>query len=424
MQSKNKMDMLNFLRIMAFFIIFLLHAKIFISIPWNENVSLSWILYTPAWAGVWIFFMLSGYGIGAGFVSGKYELSINGIAKYFLKRIFTVILLYYFYLLIVALFISPQILFPSRENLSKWVSLLFFDYQQEFLHIEFGLSWYLTTLMRLYLVAPFGYFIIEKFIKKRWHVYISIVVIIAIGFIMRIAMGYHIKVINSHWDVAIYKPFYFNLDIFFIGFLLNKLKQYAKPKESGLFCKAVAFISLFVLITYNSYIYYQGAILSRPYFIKIYQYILPSVYIVIVGLFIYFFEVRRNYSRAPLNTDNLRKNPVRIIDYWAKLLLPMYLFHSTILLCLQREIPNKWYEIVARVFKVSTNLQNFFHGCLFTLLALILTVLWAIVINWIIAGKEKNRLFDYLYKVNYAAIYQKASRGILCIAAKVFPLKK
>ena len=65
--EKNKVDMLNVLRFIAFMIIFLLHAKAFIPVNWNENCSVAWVLYTPAWAGTWIFFMLSGYGVGAGY---------------------------------------------------------------------------------------------------------------------------------------------------------------------------------------------------------------------------------------------------------------------------------------------------------------------------------------------------------------------
>lgn len=63
----------------AFFLVFLLHAKIFIPVTWYENVNIAWIFYTPACAGVWIFFILSGYGIGCGFISGKYEMTKKGI---------------------------------------------------------------------------------------------------------------------------------------------------------------------------------------------------------------------------------------------------------------------------------------------------------------------------------------------------------
>ena len=55
--EKEKYDRLNLLRIIAFLIVFLLHAKIFIPVEWFDNVKISWILFTPAWAGVWIFFV-------------------------------------------------------------------------------------------------------------------------------------------------------------------------------------------------------------------------------------------------------------------------------------------------------------------------------------------------------------------------------
>ena len=115
--EKNKVDMLNVLRFTAFMMIFLLHAKTFIPVKWNENSSIAWILYTPAWAGTWIFFMLSGYGIGAGFYLGKYDLSINGILHYYIKRIFSILPIYWFWIIAVSFFIKTEILIKSKEQM-------------------------------------------------------------------------------------------------------------------------------------------------------------------------------------------------------------------------------------------------------------------------------------------------------------------
>lgn len=134
--------MLNFLRFLAFTMIFLLHAKIFVPVNWNDNLRCAWLLYTPAWAGTWIFFILSGYGIGCGFYSGKYELSVKGIFQYYTRRLFAILPLYYFYIFTIAIFIKPEILLPTKEHINYMFKLLLFNYHAEFYNIEFGLAWY------------------------------------------------------------------------------------------------------------------------------------------------------------------------------------------------------------------------------------------------------------------------------------------
>ena len=101
--EKEKYDRLNLLRIIAFLIVFLLHAKIFIPVEWFDNVKISWILFTPAWAGVWIFFVLSGYGIGSGFYSGKYQMTKHGILKFYYSRLLKILPLYWTYICLIVI---------------------------------------------------------------------------------------------------------------------------------------------------------------------------------------------------------------------------------------------------------------------------------------------------------------------------------
>ena len=51
LEEKNKADMLNLLRFVAFMCIFLLHTKLFLLMSWNEALPLPWLTYTPAWGG-------------------------------------------------------------------------------------------------------------------------------------------------------------------------------------------------------------------------------------------------------------------------------------------------------------------------------------------------------------------------------------
>lgn len=226
MQEKNKVDMLNFLRFLAFMMIFLLHTKLFIPVYWNDNFQFAWLFYTPAWAGTWIFFILSGYGVGCGFCSGKYELSLKGVFRFYARRILAVLPIYYFFVFAIAIFIVPEILIPTKEHIIYLLKLLLFNYHAEFYGTEYGLAWYMTTLMRLYLVAPIGYFLIKNLIKTKATIYLSLILIIVLGFSERCFMEHYISLTGrGNWSDNIYTPFYFNIDLFFSGMLMSQFKH-------------------------------------------------------------------------------------------------------------------------------------------------------------------------------------------------------
>lgn len=418
--EKNKVDMLNVLRFMAFVMIFLLHAKAFIPVNWNENCGKAWLLYTPAWAGTWIFFMLSGYGVGAGFYSGKYECSINGVISYYTRRIFSVLPIYWFWILAVAIFVKPTILMPSMEHFGYLVKLLFFNYQEEFYSAEFGLGWYMTTLMRLYFVSPFGYLLLQRFVKTNKQVYCALVVFIFVGFIARCIMGYHIAVTGKgNWSSSIYKPFYFNLDIFFSGMLLNKLKEfksdmtYVHRKLGG----SMSILVLIFLIVFNSHLYYDYAYGISDY-LNIYCYVFPSIYIILTAFYIYYFEVHRDYVQTKLTVSELKKNFMRIFDYIKKIQFPLYLFHSSILLCLASAYNDIIYMNLCRLFWIPQEKYNFAIGCFYTLNAFILSIGWSVAVHNISGLKWLGRIQSFLQNIDYSAAYRK----VVQILQQMFPV--
>ncbi|MEZ3501880.1 MAG: acyltransferase family protein [Lachnospiraceae bacterium] len=404
LQEKNKPDMLNVLRFIAFIIIFLLHAKAFIPVAWNENYSMAWLFYTPAWAGTWIFFMLSGYGIGAGFYSGKYDTSINGIVRYYIRRIMAILPMYWFWIILIAIFIKSEILIPSWEHTEYLLQLFFFHYQEEFYSAEFGLGWYITTLVRLYFAAPFGYFLLKKTVKTKGQIYIAIAAMILTGFTVRCMMGYHIQVTGAgNWSSDIYKPFYFNLDIFFTGMLLNMLKQYPeKLSQVSLEIRKIFTLALLLgLSTINSYLYYACAYNGSDK-LWIYCYLFPSAYILTVALYIYYFEIRRDYKFAKLSFLHLTENPWRLFDYFPRIQFPMYLFHSGILYCLALNYNDTLYSMICRALCVPSDYINFAKGCIYTAIAFFLSLFWAVLISGMFKKETQGRLCTYLEKKDYS----------------------
>lgn len=92
------------MRVIATLFVFCLHARIFV--PGADSFPRTLLIMTsfPAWAGVWIFFLLSGYSIGYGFFTNRYnlydasgKLSLRKVGGFYARRFLKIAPLYYLY---------------------------------------------------------------------------------------------------------------------------------------------------------------------------------------------------------------------------------------------------------------------------------------------------------------------------------------
>lgn len=402
--EKNTVDVLNIVRFLAFLMVFCLHATSFAPAGWND-FSAAWLLYTPAWAGVWIFLVLSGYGIGAGFMSGRYSLD-NGrdLLLFWWGRLKKIVPMYYFYLIFSVFFVNPQIVDFSKENTILLLKLLVFWYEPEVdAYACMGIVWYLCTLIKLYFVAPVMYWLVRRFLTSKWRGYLVIVILLVGGLGLRL-WGRHVIATtgNGAWHIDIYKPFYMNLDLFFGGFCLNACRGKKEQRSVGWRNVMMKFVSVFALIglvLYNDVIYYQANIekvgVSSQHLLHnnwlIYQYILPSIYLLVILLIIKVWDLDREYKRSSLSKERIRKNPLRLIDAFPSVMLTCYLFHANFLRSLSGIITidslKKVYGIIGiKVEDGSLPLQtHLWH----LLTAACLTILFAWFLG--LQGKGKRR---------------------------------
>jgi peptidoglycan/LPS O-acetylase OafA/YrhL len=377
---KNKVDKLNLLRLIAFSLIFFLHAKIFIPDWYTHGMPCAFLVNTPAWAGSWIFFILSGYGVGIGFFSGKYELSFDGISSFYMKRLSSILPLYWFWIIFISVFVKPEILIPSVEHFIYLLKLLFFNYQEDFFHIEYGVAWYLTTLIRLYLVAPLGAYLIRSLVKSRKAFWVTLILLTGIMMALRLGMLYYYNTPDeATWSRYIYKPFYFNFDLFFGGMILSHIKCQRHSKSLPLIFKPIVVGSLLVLIVYNSFIHYYSKYFEYN-LMWIYQYILPTVYLLVVLAWIYLFDVSKSYVQTQLSWDQIKRNPVRIIDCFNRIQYPIYLFHASILFYMRSAFTDDICRMVCSFFISDPDVCIWAGDIFFTLSALIISILWALLI--------------------------------------------
>jgi peptidoglycan/LPS O-acetylase OafA/YrhL len=179
-----------------------------------RHSSLFWLSMPMPWAGVWVFFTLSGYLMGKGFFTGRYTFDRAGILRFYKNRILRIVPLFYFAAFLVAIFVHPEEL--RRSNILHILSLMSFDNEATRPPHLIGLLWSVATEMQFYVTAPFFAGLI--FVTARRIGVLPIVgTAIAFGLIYRVTSARIAADDGATWVVAIYCPLLGNLDIFVTG---------------------------------------------------------------------------------------------------------------------------------------------------------------------------------------------------------------
>jgi peptidoglycan/LPS O-acetylase OafA/YrhL len=340
--ASNRVDMLAALRVLAWLAVFCTHVVV-VSPPavlqslqfLGHNVS--WLLLTPAWGGVWIFFTLSGYLIGRGFLSGRYGLSKPGIIRFWLRRCLRIMPLYYLVYVVVLVFAYPESL-----RLGDWQYLLrmfTFTYNDTLPVNPIGATWFVSTLMQFYLLAPLLFLLVRPLLRRQSGTAIAIAVVLLVGAEVRYApiIIFHDQATPfGHWLPLIYTPIWANLDLFVVGMLANGFTADRGAIEQGqehsdwTGLKAVAVIAMAVGWFVTSYVANGGlnehrAALGLPFVVAF-----PGLFAGLALLWIAAFA--DHAKRAPLSWFTIKRNPRRVVEALAALTYGVFLWHSPILM--------------------------------------------------------------------------------------------
>lgn len=322
MKDKNLIDPINLLRVLAAFMVFCLHTSIFSGQRGFMFSRETWYLQTPAWGGVWIFFIISGYLIGKGFYSKKFTCTIRGILYFYGTRFLKIGLPTLGFVGLCCILVKPDFL---PENPHVLIRILTFTYDSNPGFDGVGATWYVSTLMQLYLITPLIYFILDKISikfsssKKSSFIFgITFFVIVITGFICR-----QLALKNCwNWNREVYVPFYMNLDLYISGMLLNFILP---PKREILniknhIKKILITVIYITFIFFNTYVYYKG-------YLIIYQYVFPSIYI---GLTIAYLYIHESIDSGMLSKANsfCIQCVSTFINWFANISFGFYLFHS------------------------------------------------------------------------------------------------
>ncbi len=345
--KNNRLDALLALRGFACLMVVTIHcAPPRKSIIYND-IDLSWLMFSHGAIAVWIFFVLSGYLMGKVFYTKRYTVDIAGVIKFWRNRVLRIFPLYYFAVLILTIFVYPEIL-----KFSNWGYLLrvcTFTYHPyiSFEAVKFNdVFWSLSTEVQFYLIVPFIYSLIQNRLNNQKKVFIAGLSIILATLIFRSflwisfqteitqEMGYAFK----YW----YTPLIVNLDLFLCGFLLNALIQNRKTnlnQRKSLIIKIFAVTLIILLYLFTAHHLYHQELWNLPNRSGGWRtlttiLILQPLTAIITSFFIFAFEkdVYHEFTKhEKLSFNTILKNPVRILEIVGNLSYGIYIWHMPII---------------------------------------------------------------------------------------------
>jgi peptidoglycan/LPS O-acetylase OafA/YrhL len=311
----------------------------------------SWLLFSNGFVAVWIFFTLSGYLMGKAFFTGRYAYNRQGIQAFWWNRALRILPLYGFSVVLVAIFVYPEIL--KMANWGMLLRVLTFTYQS---HVQpddvvfNGALWSLSTEVQFYLLVPLIYGVARQF-AASWRATVAVmggVVLGILGLKCLIWVGLH-DLITTNLSYALkywYSPLSTNLDVFLIGFLLNPLLlavqrhwgdrlPFTARQVSGWKVGAIGLIVLLYLFTAH-HLYFQeqwgvATLPTRGIRTSTTFFLLQPLTALCTALFIVAFEIAAPTVRAPLSARNLLDQPLRMVEILGQISYGIYIWHSPII---------------------------------------------------------------------------------------------
>lgn len=309
--NRVKDSFLNLLRCVACLMVYCLHVAIFTNNCAGGQIfdkAYMKVFQTPAWGGVWIFFILSGYLAGKGFFDGRYVLEKKSIFLYYKKKFIKVLVPTFAFILLCCVLVYPEFVKDNPEFLFR---LFTFSYNGRPGADGISAAWYVFTLVPLYLLTPLFCFIVLKAEKKRL-VCALISALIIVGFLYRF---FAVKC-GFDWFNMVYTPFFANIDLFFSGICISYLaKSLSDKRIHGVLFKDFSLFLLFVFILLNSVVFFMK--------FYIYAIVFPTIYLLLVGgCLLVFSDEKWRTCDSPLE---------KALSIFSSISFEFYLFHSLIL---------------------------------------------------------------------------------------------
>jgi peptidoglycan/LPS O-acetylase OafA/YrhL len=346
-------DPLLILRAFACMLVVVGHGMIITHRPLNliDNLQkghADWMVTSSPWAGVWIFFVLSGYLMGKGFISGRYLPDQIGIWTFYKNRLLRIVPLYWVSVFIVSAILTPEIFLV--ENLQFLLHILFFDYDGQLAINPIGSLWSVGTEMQFYLLVPIAFIFARRWIASWLTIGVAFLTIIVWGLTFRTGM------LNAYgfsiWPREVYKTIAGNIDLFLLGFVLNFIISRLKFEVKFGFSLGLALMGVGYLAI--SFVSAQGMLLEIPAWRGFLFGVCPTFVAIVTCLIIVCFELRRDCG------NKFFAKIVNKIEIFGLMTYAIYVWHEPILLAAGRSSQP--------LTNAASSIKSLIAGCLITLI--------------------------------------------------------
>lgn len=220
---------------------------------------------------------------------------------------------------------------------------------------DMGATWYVFTLMWLYLLSPVFY-IILKYMEDKFStkgIVITMVTLMVLSFLYR-----HYAYINSfNWVTRVYTPFFGNIDFYVSGMACAIIKK-SMNSRLGMGYLCYLFPSLFLAtVILTAYIWGK-----KPTLMYINMYYMQSIYCILAVLYILIYT-GQTYREAK---KGIEKALLLFINKFSEISFEFYLIHSMVLDRLAKMIGgssplNQSLKIICIVFFVTVFFSFGYH---------------------------------------------------------------
>ncbi|MCP6760894.1 MAG: acyltransferase [Fischerella sp. CENA71] len=354
-QNNNRLDVLLALRGFACLMVVIIHCAPPRNALIYQNYDLSWLIFSHGAVAVWIFFCLSGYLMGKAFYTERYSSDVTGVINFWRNRVLRIFPLYYFAVLILSIFVYPDVL--KFENWGYLLRVCTFTYHPYVSSQPIAFNdvfWSLSTEVQFYIFVPFIYNLSKFIIFKQKQLITAAILITSITFFIKtlfwLSFSHHINHQMGYAFKYWYTPIFNNLDVFLSGFLVNPLIKYYKSKSFTIENKInfkrfinkkhTAMLLMILLYLFTAHhLYHQElwGLPNRPGGWRTITtiFIFQPLTAIITSFFIFAFE-SDNYhiytKNENLSFAAILKNPLRILEVLGNLSYGVYIWHMPILL--------------------------------------------------------------------------------------------
>jgi peptidoglycan/LPS O-acetylase OafA/YrhL len=334
--STREADWLLLIRGLAAGLVFVFHSGIVLDhdFTWGHS-QWAWLIYSPPWLGMILFFTLSGYLMGKGFYTGRYDLSRTSVVEYLRNRFLRIFPLMAVVGLLAILWQSPSLLRMPQLG----VRMILFGFNGYQATDSIGAFWSLSTEWQFYLLVPAAFAVVNALLREKARLPVVTALVLFGGLIVRsYSWSFHP---NAHgWAFYVYTPLFDNLDVFLLGFLANWWVTRLE-RARRLLATAWPMLLLGIYLAY-AFVSYQALGVSNPHWLRTFVVILPGASALALIPVLVGCEALNRIERS----RSVPRHRTASVLYWiGALTYPVYLIHSSILDGVQKGIPHDPYLV-------------------------------------------------------------------------------